>query len=105
MGTPEYINSEEALSSGADIDTRTDARSPRALRLFPNQFQPIVAANRLFCGHARCTHSRYSKISAPEPEGFRQLGYGPNPIDLMTSITGVNFEDAWDTRVAENLTA
>jgi len=33
------------------------------------------------------------------------LGYGPNPIDLMTSITGVNFEDAWDTRVAENLTA
>src|SRR5271157_6101853 len=27
-----------------------------------------------------------------------QLGYEPNRIDLMTSITGVSFEDAWDDR-------
>jgi hypothetical protein len=32
-----------------------------------------------------------------------QLGYEPNRIDLMTSITGVSFEDAWDTRVAGEL--
>jgi hypothetical protein len=29
-----------------------------------------------------------------------QLGYEPNRIDLMTAITGVGFEEAWDTRVA-----
>jgi hypothetical protein len=27
-----------------------------------------------------------------------QLGYEPNRIDLMTSITGVSFDDAWDDR-------
>ncbi len=27
-----------------------------------------------------------------------QLGYEPNRIDLMTSITGVSFEDAWNDR-------
>ena len=27
-----------------------------------------------------------------------QLGYEPNRIDLMTSITGVTFDDAWETR-------
>jgi hypothetical protein len=32
-----------------------------------------------------------------------QLGYEPNRIDLMTSITGVRFEDAWETRVAGEL--
>ena len=32
-----------------------------------------------------------------------QLGYEPNRIDLMTSITGVSFDDAWDTRVAGEL--
>jgi hypothetical protein len=29
-----------------------------------------------------------------------QLGFEPNRIDIMTSITGVSFEDAWDSRVA-----
>lgn len=32
-----------------------------------------------------------------------QLGYEPNRIDLMTSITGVSFDDAWDTRVTGEL--
>lgn len=32
-----------------------------------------------------------------------QLGYEPNRIDLMTSITGVTFEDAWDSRLAGEL--
>ncbi len=29
-----------------------------------------------------------------------QLGHEPNRIDLLTSISGVDFEDAWSTRVA-----
>ena len=29
-----------------------------------------------------------------------QLGVQPNRIDLMTSISGVSFEDAWNSRVA-----
>ena len=37
------------------------------------------------------------------PGKVNQLGYEPNRIDLMTSITGVSFEDAWDTRVAGEL--
>jgi hypothetical protein len=32
-----------------------------------------------------------------------QLGYEPNRIDIMTSITGVSFDDAWDTRVPGKL--
>ncbi len=27
-----------------------------------------------------------------------QLGHEPNRIDLMTSVTGVSFDDAWDDR-------
>jgi hypothetical protein len=27
-----------------------------------------------------------------------RLGYEPNRIDLLTSITGVPFEEAWETR-------
>jgi hypothetical protein len=29
-----------------------------------------------------------------------QLGYEPNRIDLMTSLTGVSFDDAWKDRAA-----
>jgi len=32
-----------------------------------------------------------------------QLGYPPNRIDLLTSISGVNFEEAWYTRAAGEL--
>jgi hypothetical protein len=32
-----------------------------------------------------------------------QLGREPNRIDLITAISGVNFEDAWQTRVAGQL--
>src|SRR5436309_6200108 len=34
------------------------------------------------------------------PRGITQLGYAPNRIDLVTSIDGVTFEDAWASRVA-----
>ena len=32
-----------------------------------------------------------------------QLGYEPNRIDLMTSITGVSFDDAWEDRAPGDL--
>lgn len=32
-----------------------------------------------------------------------QLGVEPNRIDLMTSITGVSFQDAWESRVPGTL--
>ena len=32
-----------------------------------------------------------------------QLGIAPNRIDLLTSLTGVPFEEAWDRRVPGNL--
>lgn len=32
-----------------------------------------------------------------------QLGYEPNRIDLLTSITGVDFDDAWQSREAGDL--
>jgi hypothetical protein len=30
-----------------------------------------------------------------------QLGVAPNRIDLLTSLTGVTFDEAWDQRVPE----
>ena len=35
-----------------------------------------------------------------QPEQVIQLGYPPNRIDLLTSITGVQFEDAWARRAS-----
>jgi len=32
-----------------------------------------------------------------------QLGIAPNRIDLLTSLTGVTFEEAWDRRVPGDL--
>ena len=32
-----------------------------------------------------------------------QLGVEPNRIDLMTSISGVSFEEAWQSRVPASL--
>jgi len=34
-----------------------------------------------------------------QPETIIQLGRPPNRIDLMTSISGVSFAEAWDTQV------
>jgi len=36
------------------------------------------------------------------PGRVTQLGYPPNRIDLVTSIDGVTFEEAWASRVAGN---
>jgi hypothetical protein len=36
-----------------------------------------------------------------EPGTIVQLGYPPNRIDLVTSISGVAFADAWERRVCD----
>ena len=37
------------------------------------------------------------------PDLTVQLGYSPDRIDLMTSISGVEFEDAWERRIIATL--
>jgi len=37
------------------------------------------------------------------PERIVQLGRPPNRIDLLTSISGVTFDEAWDARVEGKL--
>ncbi len=34
-----------------------------------------------------------------EPGSIIQLGYPPNRIDILTSLTGVSFDDAWERRI------
>ncbi|HEX3744767.1 MAG TPA: hypothetical protein VHW09_12580 [Bryobacteraceae bacterium] len=38
-----------------------------------------------------------------QPDQIVQLGVKPNRIDVLTSIAGVSFEEAWATRVAGSL--
>ncbi|MFM8390110.1 MAG: DUF6036 family nucleotidyltransferase [Actinomycetota bacterium] len=37
------------------------------------------------------------------PDLTIQLGYSPDRIDLMTSISGVDFEEAWERRIIATL--
>lgn len=34
-----------------------------------------------------------------EPKRTLQLGYPPNRIDILTSISGVDFDSAWESRI------
>ena len=38
-----------------------------------------------------------------EPGRVIQLGVAPNRIDLLTSLTGVTFEEAWERRISGDL--
>jgi hypothetical protein len=38
-----------------------------------------------------------------KPDQIVQLGYEPNRIDLLTSISGVDFAGAWANRVSDSL--
>ena len=38
-----------------------------------------------------------------EPEQIIQLGYPPNRIDIITSLTGVEFNNCYDTRLIVNI--
>lgn len=37
------------------------------------------------------------------PETIVQLGYPPNRIDLITSLTGVEFAAAWESRIRDRM--
>lgn len=36
-----------------------------------------------------------------KPNQFVQLGFPPNRIDLLTTMKGLSFEEAWETRVED----
>jgi hypothetical protein len=38
-----------------------------------------------------------------EPDSIIQLGVAPNRIDILTSVTGVPFEEAWSDRIQAEL--
>ena len=38
-----------------------------------------------------------------QPDQVVQLGRPPNRIDLLTSLTGIGFDDVWENRVAGSL--
>jgi hypothetical protein len=38
-----------------------------------------------------------------EPDTIIQLGYPPNRIDLVTSISGVTFAEAWERRICDRV--
>lgn len=46
---------------------------------------------------------RLSPEDLTRPNTVVQLGYPPNRIDLLTSISGVEFEEAWQGRVSGEL--
>jgi hypothetical protein len=43
------------------------------------------------------------KEDLASPDKVIQLGVQPNRIDILTSISGVGFDDAWATRREDNL--
>ncbi len=38
-----------------------------------------------------------------EPDTIVQLGFPPNRIDIITSLSGMSFEDAWKDRVLDEI--
>ena len=38
-----------------------------------------------------------------EPKRIVQLGHPPNRIDLLTSISGVEFDSAWESRIQSTM--
>ena len=48
-------------------------------------------------------HSGLNSEDFTQPDTVVQLGFAPARIDLMTSISGVEFEDAWDRRIIATL--
>ena len=70
-----------------DIDILLEPTSENAQRL-------LSALEDFGFGALGLTVEDYS-----QPGRIVQLGYPPNRIDLLTSIQGVSFDEAWDGRV------
>lgn len=62
-------------------------------------------ASRIIASLARFgfEHSGLTVDGFTEPDTVVQLGVSPARIDLMTSISGVEFEDAWERRIIATL--
>ena len=41
----------------------------------------------------------YSPADFTQPETFFQIGIDPVRIDILTTVTGLDFSDAWERRV------
>lgn len=48
-------------------------------------------------------HSGLNSGDFTQPDTVVQLGFSPARIDLMTSISGVEFEEAWERRIIATL--
>ena len=75
----------------ADIDFFISASEENAARL-------LLAIQQFGFGSLGLTVEDFTA-----PARVIQLGHEPNRIDLMTSISGVSFDDAWQTRVPGEL--
>ncbi len=75
----------------ADVDLFVNASPPNAIRV-------LAAIQQFGFGSLGLTADDFTA-----PARVIQLGHEPNRIDLMTSISGVGFEDAWQSRVAGEL--
>ncbi len=72
-----------------DIDIWIDRESPNARRVFQALADfgaPLAALN-------------VSLSDLSNPEGVIQIGLPPRRIDILTSISGVDFQSAWERRV------
>lgn len=47
----------------------------------------------------RAPLSKMREADFSEPEVLYQIGVPPNRIDIMTSVTGLEFETAWESRI------
>jgi predicted nucleotidyltransferase len=65
------------------------------LRATPDNAERVMATLRAF-GFADLA---LTTEDFQRPGTVVQLGRSPNRIDLLTSITGVTFEEAWETRL------
>ena len=58
---------------------------------------------KIFCASSVSLHSVLSATDFLVRERVIQLGLAPNRIDLLTSLTGIEFDEAWKDRVNAEL--
>ncbi len=66
------------------------------VRPTPRNAQRVFQALQTF--GAPVDAHRVRQVDFETPDTVYQIGLPPRRIDLMTSITGVEFDDAWDSR-------
>lgn len=69
------------------------------LRPSPENAERLIDAVKEF----GFSEMRLSPDDFTRPNTVVQLGYPPNRVDLLTSISAVDFEEAWSTRVSGEL--